>query len=90
MNGIVTSVAIAFVSVLTATALISFIKTVREGSVVFDDFDRAGFTWSAFWLGRVPESDASSSLHFGESAEISVVNGKIKAIPTRTVSKTLS
>lgn len=90
MNGILIAVGVVFLWTVAATLGVSLIKTLREGGSTFDEFNRAGFTLRAFWFGRVPKSNAGSSLQFGESAEISTVRGKIRAETTRTISKTLS
>jgi hypothetical protein len=90
MNGILTAAGVIGLTCLAATFAVGMIKTLREGTESFDEFNRAGFTLKAFFFGRVPKSNAGSSLQFGESAEISVVDGKFDAVTTRTISKTLS
>lgn len=90
MNGILIALGVILLAGIAATFVVGMIKTLLMGTEVFDEFNRAGFTLRAFWLGRVPEPNARSSLHFGESAEITVIGEKIKAEPIRTVSKTIS
>ena len=90
MNGILTAVGALALGGIAATFSVGMIKTLLAGRQAFDEFNRAGFTLRAFWFGKVPKSNAGSSLQFGESAEISIVDGKVRAEPTRTISKTLS
>ena len=90
MNGILTAIGVVTCGGIAATFFVGMIKTLREGTESFDEFNRAGFTLRAFFLGRVPKSNSGSSLRFGDSAEISMVDGKIRAIPTRTIAKTIS
>lgn len=90
MSGILTAVGVIIFGCIAATFAVGMIKTLREGTESFDEFNRAGFTLGAFWLGRVSKSNAGSALQYSDSAEISIVDGKIRAEPTRTISKTLS
>jgi hypothetical protein len=90
MESILTAVGAAVLAGIAATFAVGMVKTLKEGAQAFDEFNRAGFTLKAFFLGRVPKSNAGSSLQFGESAEITVTDGAVQATTTRTIAKTLS
>jgi hypothetical protein len=90
MSGIFTVVAVGLLGVLIATFLVGILRTIRDGMRTAEEFDRAGFTLDAVWHGRLPETDAGSSLAFSDCAEMTVTDGKISVKPTRTISKTIS
>lgn len=73
---------------LALTFVIAIFRTLFEGVESFASFDRAGFTFHNFWNGTVPaEAARENHIGIGESAEIEIIGGKVRAVETRTIVK---
>jgi hypothetical protein len=73
---------------LALTLIIAFARTLFEGVESYATFDRAGFTLSNYVNGTVPpEAARANPIDVGDSAEIEIIDGRIRATETRTIVK---
>ena len=88
MNDILSLAGAGALLVLAITFVVAIFRTLSEGVESFAAFDRAGFTLANFWRGTIPARAAhGNQICIGESAEIEIVDGRVRADDTRTVVK---
>ncbi|USI76523.1 hypothetical protein [Sphingopyxis sp. USTB-05] len=89
MTGLLLTLFVIGMSYLAAR-LINALRHVLAGGVdQTEEFLRSGVTFSGLWKGDVPEQESGSLITVREGIRLSTKKGKVKLVPTSTISRDL-